>query len=61
MNVSELINENMSKKMGIAIVGIIALMQVEAEPWQIMVVAIVAVIVQGVLDLKKPKQEESSP
>ncbi len=55
MTIAELMNENMSKKMGIAIVGIVALMQIKADTWQIMAVAITAIIMQGVLDYRKPK------
>ena len=50
------INQILSKKMGIAIVGIVALVHVGAEPKYIMFLAIVAVVVQGVLDLFKPKE-----
>lgn len=56
MNFAELINQNVSKKMGIAIVGIIALVHVEAEPAHIMFLAIVAVVVQGLLDLFKKEK-----
>ena len=53
------INQILSKKMGIAITGIIALVYVEAGPEYIMFLAIVAVVVQGVLDLFKPKKSLS--
>ena len=49
------INQILSKKMGIAVTGIVALVYVGAEPKYIMFLAIVAVVVQGVLDLFKPK------
>ena len=50
------INQVLSKKTGIAVTGIISLVYVGAEPKYIMFLAIVAVVVQGVLDLwKKPK------
>lgn len=55
MNFADLINQNVSKKWGIAIVGMVALVHVEAEPSHIMFLAIVAVVVQGVLDLFKKK------
>ena len=50
MNFAELINQNISKKMGIAIVGAILLHQASAPSWQIMTVIVTAVIVQGILD-----------
>jgi len=43
--------------MGIAIVGILALVKIGAPSWQIMVVAVAAVIVQGYLDRQKTKVE----
>jgi len=57
MNLAELINQNVSKKWGVAIVGIITLAHIQAPSWQIMVIAAIAVIMQGILDLKKPKVE----
>ena len=53
------INQILSKKMGIAVTGILALVYVGAEPEYIMYLAIVAVVVQGVLDLFKPKEKLS--
>ena len=50
MNLAELINQNISKKMGIAIAGAILLHQANAPSWQIMTVIVTAVIVQGALD-----------
>lgn len=59
MNGLEFINENLSKKMGIAIVGMITLVQAGAETWQIMALAITAVIIQGIIDFRKPKTKEN--
>ena len=53
------INQILSKKTGIAVTGIVALVYVEAGPEYIMYLAIVAVVVQGVLDLFKPKESLS--
>ena len=53
------INQILSKKMGIAMTGIISLVYVGAGPEYIMYLAIVAVVVQGVLDLFKPKESLS--
>lgn len=59
MNGLDLINENISKKMGMSIAGIIALVQAGAPSWQIMAVIIVYTLVQGFLDKKeKPKEEK---
>lgn len=58
MNGLDFINENLSKKMGIAIVGMITLVQAGAETWQIMALAIIAVIIQGIIDLRKPNIKE---
>jgi len=56
MNLEELVSPIISKKMGVAIVGIIALVKVGAESWQIMAVTVTAIIVQGVLDRIIPKE-----
>ncbi len=50
MNGLEFINQNISKKMGIAIITIVALMKVQAPPLYIAIVGTVAVVVQGFLD-----------
>ena len=48
------INQILSKKTGIAVTGILVLAYVGAGPEYIMYLAIVAVVVQGVIDLFKP-------
>ena len=53
MNLTEFLNQNFSKKMGIAIVGIVALVHVEADPSYILFLSIIAVVIQGLLDLFK--------
>ncbi len=53
MNLAELINQNISKKMGIAIAGAILLHQANAPSWQIMTVIVTAIIIQGLLDYGK--------
>jgi len=53
MNLTDLINQNISKKWGVAVFGIASLVYTEAPTWQIMTVAVSAVIVQGILDLLK--------
>ena len=58
MNGLDLINKNVSKKMGLSLAGIIALVQAGAPSWQIMAIIIVYNLVQGFLDKKeKPKEE----
>jgi len=58
MNGLDLINENISKKLGISLAGIIALVQAGAPSWQIMALVIVYQLVQGFLDRKeKPKEK----
>ncbi len=58
MNGLDLINKNVSKKMGLSLAGIIALVQAGAPSWQIMAIIIVYNLVQGFLDKKeKPKGE----
>jgi hypothetical protein len=52
MDFSDLINQNISKKWGLAIAGMGLLWQVGAPSWQIAGVAAIAIIVQGILDLK---------
>ncbi len=60
MNGLDLINKNVSKKMGLSLAGIIALVQAGAPSWQIMAIIIVYNLVQGFLDKKeKPKEEKS--
>lgn len=53
MNGLEFINENVSKKMGIAIAGAIMLYKAGAPTWQIMTVICTAVVIQGALDYAK--------
>ena len=55
MNLADLINKNISKKMGIALAGIYALVHVQAPSWQIAIVASVAIIAQCILDYKEKK------
>ena len=58
MNGLDLINENVSKKMGLSLAGMFALVKAGAPSWQIMAVIIVYTIVQGFLDKKeKPKEK----
>lgn len=52
MNLVELINQNVSKKMGLAIACMITLAQMSAPTWQIMAVGIAAIFAQGILDFK---------
>ncbi len=51
------INQILSKKMGIAIITLIALMKVQAPPYCLMLVGVAAIIVQGLLDLKKGERK----
>jgi len=53
MQLTEFLNQNFSKKMTIDIVGIIALVYVEAEPSHILYLSIVAIVVQGLLEVFK--------
>ena len=55
MNLEQLINENISKKWGIAIIGVISLAKVGAPSWQIMVVILTAIGAQMFLDYEKKK------
>lgn len=50
MNITELLNQNFSKKMGMAIAGIVTLAQAGAPSWQIMAVIIAAILAQAILD-----------
>ena len=54
------INQILSKKMGIAIITLIALMKVQAPPYCLMLVGVAAIIIQGLLDLKKGDKNEKS-
>ncbi|HEC66565.1 MAG TPA: hypothetical protein ENI23_14915 [bacterium] len=54
------INQILSKKMGIAIITLIALMKVQAPPYCLMLVGVATIIVQGLLDLKKGDKNEKS-
>ena len=60
MNGLELLNDNFSKKMGISLGGMIALVKMGAAPWMVMAVAIASIIMQGILDFNKEKQNEKS-
>lgn len=53
------INQILSKKMGIAIITLIALMKVQAPPWCLVMVGVVAIVVQGFLDYKKNKENQN--
>ena len=53
MNLTEFLNQNFSKKMGMAIITVIVLAKVGAHPGYIAAVAIVELLVQGYLDRKK--------
>jgi len=62
MNFFEVVNANTSKKMGIAIASIasiITLYYIQAPSWQIMVVAVTAILTQGFLDLFKERGNKS--
>ena len=56
MNLIELANNNISKKWGLALAGLYAISQAEStiQAWQITIVVCTAVVVQGLLDWKKP-------
>ena len=60
MNFMELVNQNMSKENIATIFGLLALVQAEADSWQIMVLAMTAVVMRGIINLRKPKIEEKS-
>lgn len=51
------INQILSKKMGIAIITLLALMKVQAPPWCLMVVGVAAIIVQGLLDRNQGEKD----
>jgi len=53
----ELINQNISKKMAIAIAAILILNKANAPTWQVMTVALAAVVVQGILDFVEKRKE----
>ena len=53
MELGQLLNENLSKKLGMAIVAVVVLAQVGAHPAYIATVAIVELLVQGYLDKNK--------
>ncbi len=53
MELGQLLNENISKKLGMAIIAVIVLAKVDAHPGYIAAVAIVELLVQGYLDRKK--------
>lgn len=53
MDITTLINENFSKKEGISLGTIIALVKIGAPPWTIVVVAAIAIITQGSFDITK--------
>jgi len=53
MELGNLLNENISKKLGMAIIAVIVLAHVGAHPGYIIAVAIVELLVQGFLDRNK--------
>lgn len=53
MDIKTLINENFSKKEGISLGSIGALLAIGAPPWMIVAVAIVAILTQGSQDITK--------
>ena len=53
MELGQLLNENISKKLGMAITAVIVLAYVGAHPGYITAVAIVELLVQGYLDRKQ--------
>lgn len=57
MELGQLLNENLSKKLGMAIVAVVVLAHVGAHPAYITAVAIVELFVQGYLDRKENKDE----
>jgi len=60
MELGNLLNENLSKKLGMAVIAVIVLAQVGAHPGYITAVTIVELLVQGYLDKpKKPKKERN--
>lgn len=53
MELGQLLNENISKKLGMAIIAVVVLAKVGAHPAYIAGVAIVELLVQAWLDRKK--------
>ena len=53
MELGQLLNENISKKLGMAIIAVVVLARVGAHPAYITIIAIVELLVQGYLDRKK--------
>lgn len=53
MDFSQLINENISKKFGIALACMGLLWKMGAPTWQVAGVGAVAIIMQGLLDITK--------
>ena len=67
MDLKTLIDKNFSKKEGISLGSIGALLAIGAEPWMIVVIAVIAILTQGsqditkeILNFKKEKQNEKS-
>lgn len=60
MNFMEVVNDNMSKENIVAIACMACLVQATAEPWQIMAVGMTAIIMRGIINLRKPKNKEKS-
>lgn len=66
MDWKTLIDSNFSKKEGISLGTILALVQIGAPPWTIVVIAAIAIIMQGSFDItkliksKEKKNEDSS-
>ena len=53
MSIEELLGKLMSRKMAVGLFGIVALWKAGAPTWQIMAVTVIAMLVQGSLDLGK--------
>lgn len=53
MDIKDLINKNFSKKEGISLGSIGALLAIGAPPWMIVIVAVVSILTQGSQDITK--------
>lgn len=66
MDIKDLINKNFSKKEGISLGSIGALLAIGAPPWMIVIVAVISILTQGSQDITKEiltfkeKQNEKS-
>lgn len=58
MKLLELVNQNGSKEMTIAIVSLYSLIHVKAPSWQILMLGLFAIMVQGILGLQSKKKKE---